>query len=320
MLKLSTAIKTITVVVIILIIIYLLFLSLQQNKQDSSLPTAKNTPEYSVYFCPEDDCGALVWQEFYKAQKVDCSVYSINLGWVWDFANTKDVRIVTDNEQLENSNLKNVKTDNSADYMHNKFCIFDENLLLIGSANFTQDSFEKQNNNIVLTNDKTVVETFQKQFEELWVGNFNEGSTKENVCFSPNNCISFYLQEIEKAKLGVKCMFFSFTYDDLAKELIEKQKENFAVKIILEKSQNSQYSQYQNLKDNNVNVIWDKNPAFMHNKFCVIDSETVITGSMNSTNNGNFNNNESIILLQDKTVAQEYENYFYKYFALWQGE
>ncbi len=318
MLKFGSIVKTITVSVIILIIAYILFLTFQE-KPNSSFTTTANTFEYSAYFCPEDDCGPLIWQEFYKAKKIDCSVYSINLDWVWDFAETKDVRIVTDDDQLENIELENVKTDNSSNYMHNKFCIFDNNLLLIGSANFTQDSFEKQNNNIIFTNDKTVVKESQKQFEELWSGNFNKGSTENNVCFSPNNCISFYLQEIEKAKLSVKCMFFSFTYKELADKIIDVDK-TVETKIILEKSQKSQYSQYQNLKDNNVNVIWDKNPSFMHNKFCVIDSNTVITGSMNPSNNGNFNNNESIIILQDKEVAQKYENNFDKYFALWQGE
>ncbi len=320
-------VRTILTVIIILIILYLLFLAFQpeQTTQDSSSLTVTNNPEYSAYFCPEDDCASLVWQEFYKAKKIDCSVYSINLDWVWDFAKTKDLRIVTDDDQLKNKDIENVKTDNSSDYMHNKFCIFDENTLLIGSANFTQDSFEKQNNNIILTTDKTLVNAVNKQFEEYWKTNFNTPTVPQNnnypkACFSPNNCISFYLQEIENAKQSVKCMFFSFTYNELGKALVEKQKEKVNVEIIMEKSQNSQYSEYDFLLDNNVNVIWDKNPTFMHNKFCVIDSNTVITGSMNPSNNGNFNNNESIIILQDKEIAQKYENYFDKYFALWQGE
>lgn len=308
--------RTVSVVIIILIIIYLLFLAFQ-NKPNSPPSITLDTSEYSAYFCPENNCNSIVFEQFNNAQKIDCAVYSINLDLVWDFANTKDVRIVTDNDQLENIKLENVKTDKSSNYMHNKFCIFDENFLLVSSANFTQDSFEKQNNNIIFTTDKELIKQFQKQFEELWQGNFNKGFTENNVCFSPNNCISFYLQEIEKAKQNVKCMFFSFTYDELGKKLSEKQKEGLNVELILEKSQNSQYSEYQNLKDNNVNVIWDKNPSFMHNKFCVIDSNTVITGSMNPSNNGNFNNNESIIVLHNQEIANKYENYFDKYFALW---
>lgn len=308
--------RTIFTVVITLIIIYLLFLAFQ-NKQDSSSSTTLDTSEYSVYFCPENNCNQLVFEQFNKAQKIDCAVYSITLDWVWDFVSTKEVRIVTDDDQIENIKLQNVKTDKSSNYMHNKFCIFDSNTLLIGSLNFTLDAIEKQNNNIILTTDKELIEIFQKQFEELWQGNFKTGFTENNVCFSPNNCISFYLQEIEKAKLNVKCMFFSFTYDELGKKLIEKQKQGLDIELILEKSQNSQYSEYKNLKDNNVNVIWDKNPAFMHNKFCVIDSNTIITGSMNPSNNGNFNNNESIIVLHNTELANKYENNFDKYFALW---
>ena len=251
-----------------------------------------------------------------NANKIDCAVYDITIPWFYPLLQTKKARVITDNENYD-KNYSFVKTDSSKNYMHNKFCILDSNILLVGSTNLTQDAFEKQNNNLIITNDKTFVEKFQKYFEELWNGNFTKGFQYNDVCFSPNNCIDLYIEETKKAKKNIKCMFFSFTYDDLSNEILKKHREGLTINIILEKNQDSKYSQYSKLKEKGVNVILDKNPSNMHNKFCIFDNNTVITGSMNPSNNGNFNNNESIIVLQNEKIAQRYSAYFDKYFAMW---
>ena len=131
--------------------------------------------------------------------------------------------------------------------------------------------------------------------------------------FAKNNCAKYFTNEAKNSKERIKCMFYSFTYEEFSKALLNK---NLDMKIILEKSQNSKYSQYEFLKENNIKVIWDQNPSLMHNKFCVFDNK-VITGSFNMSNNANFNNNESIIIIDNKEIADLYNNYFEKYYTLW---
>lgn len=48
-----------------------------------------------------------------------------------------------------------------------------------------------------------------------------------------------------------------------------------------------------------------KNLATMHNKFCVIDGETLVTGSFNWTNNAEKNNQENIIIVKSPKLAQQ---------------
>jgi len=291
----------------------------QNDLNDLNKTVLDQNLDYNVYFCPENDCNVILYNQLNNAKKIDCAIYDITFPWFYDLIKTKDARIVTDNDNLtqEAKQYNFVKTDKSKDYMHNKFCIFDNNILLIGSINFTLDAVTKQNNNFIITNDSNLINSAKQYFNELWNGNFTSGFDYINFCSSPSNCMQHYIDETKNSNKNIKCMFFSFTYNDLTKELIEKQKQNLDLRLILEKSQNSQYSQYPLLKDNNINVIWDNNPSYMHNKFCIFDSNTIITGSMNPSNNGNFNNNESIIIIHNETIAKQYENYFNKYWAMW---
>lgn len=306
-------------IIIGIIVIYYFICDLSNTKgnyaSDMQLQNQNNL-EYTVYFCPEDDCNIILYNHLSNTNKIDCAVYDITLNWFYSLMQNKQARIITDNGNYKEK-WEFVKTDNSKDYMHNKFCILDSNILLIGSTNFTYNALEKQNNNFIITNNKILIVETQKYFEELWKGNFNYGYKTKDICFSPSNCMSYYIEETKKAKKSIKCMFFSFTYNELSKELIQRQKEGLDIKIIMEKSQNSQYSEYNNLNRGGVKVIWDQNPSHMHNKFCILDSNTVITGSMNPSNNGNFNNNESIIIINNEEVTKQYENYFDKYYSMW---
>ncbi len=291
---------------------------LDQNNNQTTTPQDTNS-NYHVYFCPEDDCNTILYNTLNNAKTIDCAVYDITLNWIYDLVKTKNIRIVTDNDQLTNygKQFDFVKTDNSKDYMHNKFCILDSNLLLIGSLNFTQDAIENQNNNFIITNNKYFISEAQIDFNNLWNGNFTKAFDADSICFSPGNCMDHYVKAAQTAKESIKCMFFSFTYGDLEKELKNAKNKGLDVKLIMEKSQDSQYSEYNKLKNADIKVIWDQNPSYMHNKFCVFDSNIVITGSMNPSNNGNFNNNESIIIINNSTIAKQYENYFNKYYAMW---
>jgi len=305
--------NTLTKLIIILIILIIGYFAFTENKQNQDTNSNLSINE-NAYFCPEEDCNAIVYSLFNNAEKIDCAIYDISMPWVYDVLKTKNSRIITDNEEIIDyaKQFDFIKTDNSKDYMHNKFCILDSNTLWIGSLNLTEDAIKYQNNNFIVTNNKDLINTSEKYFNELWNNNFNYGLKEKNICFSPNNCIDFYINEAKKAS-KIKCMLFSFTQKDFANTLLDS---NANIQIIFEKSQNSQYSQYENLKNKNLNVIWDKNPKFMHNKFCIFDDK-IITGSMNLSNNGNVNNNEGIIIIENKEIVKEYENYFDKYFLLW---
>ena len=50
----------------------------------------------------------------------------------------------------------------------------------------------------------------------------------------------------------------------------------------------------------------------MHHKCFIIDSETVVTGSMNPTGGGDTRNDENILIIHDEEIAGKYLDEFEK--------
>ena len=67
---------------------------------------------------------------------------------------------------------------------------------------------------------------------------------------------------------------------------------------------------FKTLKDANITVLDDQRSALMHNKFAIFDHSIVWTGSANFTYNGFTRNNNNAIWINDKTVAEIFENEF----------
>jgi hypothetical protein len=87
------------------------------------------------------------------------------------------VRIITDDDQSAStgSDIQTMKKagiplkmDSTPYHMHNKFAIIDGILLLNGSYNWTTTANTKNNENMIVTNNKKLVSAFSTQFEVLW--------------------------------------------------------------------------------------------------------------------------------------------------------
>jgi phosphatidylserine/phosphatidylglycerophosphate/cardiolipin synthase-like enzyme len=61
-----------------------------------------------------------------------------------------------------------VRIDRSPFHMHHKFAIFDNKTLLTGSYNWTRSAADSNEENLVVLNDKSLIQCFQRQFDELW--------------------------------------------------------------------------------------------------------------------------------------------------------
>ena len=61
-------------------------------------------------------------------------------------------------------------------------------------------------------------------------------------------------------------------------------------------------------------VIDDSRPALMHNKFMIMDSITVWTGSYNYTINDTYRNNNNLLAFRSQKMVQDFQNEFNKMF------
>jgi len=91
-----------------------------------------------------------------------------------------EVRIISDDLQMKVKGCElaklsragiDVKHDsNFSKFMHHKFCIVDDYLLLTGSFNWTAAAWQKNNENLIVLSGREVVQEYQEEFDNLWSG------------------------------------------------------------------------------------------------------------------------------------------------------
>jgi phosphatidylserine/phosphatidylglycerophosphate/cardiolipin synthase-like enzyme len=87
------------------------------------------------------------------------------------------IRIVTDDDkardlgsdvlELARAGIP-VLVDDSPFHMHHKFALFDDDLLLTGSYNWTRGAADSNEENLILSNDRRLLTAFRGEFERLW--------------------------------------------------------------------------------------------------------------------------------------------------------
>jgi len=63
--------------------------------------------------------------------------------------------------------------------MHNKFAVIDSKIVITGSYNWTASASTRNDENLLVIDDKEVILRFHKQFENLWENKFSLERTKE---------------------------------------------------------------------------------------------------------------------------------------------
>ncbi len=270
-----------------------------------SIPTENSKP-VEVYFCPQDDCAGVFADVVYSSnESVFCAFYDVDLPEVVSALDSVGAELVTD----ENRALSGL--------MHNKFCIIDEKIVLTGSYNPTESGV-RNNNNLLVIHSVYLSENYLDEFEELRNGEFGlgknvkypainfNGNRMENYFCPEDNCASRIIETINSAQESIYFMAFSFTLDEIGDLLIEKHNQGVSVKGVFEKFGNSRYSEYEKLREAGIDAVWDKNPKNMHHKVFIIDNKTVITGSTNPTKAGTSKNDENVLIIHNRVIADKY--------------
>ena len=131
------------------------------------------------------------------------------------------------------------------------------------------------------------------------------------IYFSPDGgCENAVITWINRANSTIHILIYSFTLDSIGNALLSAHERGLEIKTVFEKSQISQYSEYQRLRSAGVNVRNDTNPDYMHNKVMIIDDKIVLTGSFNWSTNAQENNNENLIVIQSTSAANAFDNNF----------
>ncbi|MDB5387008.1 MAG: hypothetical protein JWM11_2654 [Planctomycetaceae bacterium] len=136
-----------------------------------------------AHFTPGDDCPRRIMKLIRAARKdLDICVFTITDDRLANaILDAHDrgvcVRIITDNEKAfdQGSDVPrfqdagiSLKVDHTPFHMHHKFAIFDRQLILTGSYNWTRGAANDNHENIVISSEKRLVERFVGVFSKLW--------------------------------------------------------------------------------------------------------------------------------------------------------
>jgi phosphatidylserine/phosphatidylglycerophosphate/cardiolipin synthase-like enzyme len=138
------------------------------------------------------------------------------------------------------------------------------------------------------------------------------------VLFSPQDeCGKEILDRLNSAGESIELAMYQLTSRELSNALAQAVRRGVTVRVFLDgENAEEYYSKTDFLKKNGVFVKLEKGEGLMHNKFCVIDTKTVITGSYNWTVSADLKNDENVIIIESDKIANIYRKQFDKY---WQG-
>ncbi len=147
------------------------------------LPDSIDTSYCRTYFSPGHDClNAIIQQLNTCLTEVDICVFTISDNRIRDAITDAinrgiNVRIITDDDKVNDRGSDimflsekgaKVKIDHSRHHMHHKFALFDNEVLLSGSYNWTRSATEFNQENIIITNNIHAVSNYKNEFERLW--------------------------------------------------------------------------------------------------------------------------------------------------------
>jgi phosphatidylserine/phosphatidylglycerophosphate/cardiolipin synthase-like enzyme len=257
-----------------------------------------------------------------------------------------DVRWVTDDESglgadedpgrgqfamLQKAGIE-VRSDNRTALMHNKFWIFDGNILWTGSTNITVSGIFKQNNNTLVIHSRELATMYEREFQEMWDGKFGPKSPSQlndqTMVLNGSQIVVVFTSEdpaleqaivpiVQSAKKNIRFLAFSFTDYPLADAMSQRAQAGVDVAGVFEKvGSDTEASELKTLMCRKVPVRQDGNPAFLHDKVIVVDEHIVITGSLNFSTNAEESNDENVIIIDNADIARLYMQEFQRVWDL----
>lgn len=211
--------------------------------------------------------------------------------------------------------------DQRSGLMHNKFWIFDSQTVWTGSTNVTISGMFEQDNNVIVIESAELAAIYEKQFEEMWAGEFgarspsdvegqklNVNGTPIEVLFSPEDKpIEHIVPYIQNARRNIRFLAFSYTHPDLGNAMVERMENGVTIHGVFEKvGSDTEYSEMLLLYCAGGNMRQDTNFAFLHHKVIIVDNRYVITGSLNFSDSANTKNNENVIIIDNREIASLY--------------
>ncbi len=138
------------------------------------------------------------------------------------------------------------------------------------------------------------------------------------VCFSPDQpCDEKLSALLSEAKKSISIAIYDINLEQVIHQLIKAKLRGVNVRVVADKRQSKgSHSAVSTLVKANVPVRFGRQRGIMHDKFTIVDDQTLQTGSFNYTHHAATANQENQIYLTDLEVIKKFGERFEK---IWMG-
>lgn len=261
----------------------------------------------------------------------------VNIRIVYDTkTNSNNYYPETDNFIKKFKNVRSDKIENNSNMtnmlMHNKFAIFDKQIVYTGSMNFSTTGLSGFNqNNVIIINSAQIAQIYSKEFEQMYNGKFHKlkepTNNSQNIMINGNNFSVFFSPQdkvitshvvplVNKAQEYIYIPAFLVTHKTLTNALIEANNRGVDVRIIVDATNTgTRNSTFKILRSANIPVKVENYAGKMHTKSIIIDNKYLVIGSANFSNSGENKNDENVLIIESHRMAKFYRDFF---LYLWQ--
>ncbi len=283
----------------------------------------KDTIDFAIY-------GFDNQPEIFKAL-INAKKRGVKIRWISNYENSSK-KYYPDIEKLK-LNFTDYKTNNipdkknSSGIMHNKFFIFDNEIVYTGSSNITSTDLSGFNANyVIIIKSKEAAGIFLEEFNQMYSGNFGVNkrivsknilnlnkNTKITILFSPKDLIidNYIIKIINKSEKYIYIPVFFITHKGILNSLINAKERGVDVKVINDATNaHSKYTIHKKLRNAGIKVKTENYAGKMHMKAIFTDDKYSIIGSMNLTLSGNKKNDENVIIIENEEITKQLKKTF----------
>ena len=157
---------------------------------------------------------------------------------------------------------------------------------------------------------------------QWWLTMFTDPSAGQSSDDLTGTIPEQLIYRINGAQVSIHIAAFEFDLRPVAEALLAASRQGVEVRWITDDEYGIEVDDEEGrlfplMENAAVEVRADDRVALMHNKFVIFDRQAVWTGSTNLTENGNFRNNNNVLVIESPEVAAIYEREFEE---LWRGE
>ena len=132
-------------------------------------------------------------------------------------------------------------------------------------------------------------------------------------CNKQRSTMEILIKNLKNAKKSLDVCMFTISSPQLANIVLQLHAKGVIVRVITDgEKMDLVMSQTMNFRASGIQVRHDKTSFLMHNKFIVIDRETLVNGSFNWTNQAVYGNKENVLITNFPPIVDPYVEEFEK--------